>query len=309
MSQRPSGQSTGYETADAILRHSKQPTRMKSFDMPSRPYDAAASPPTQRAPMLEYNTDARSNPQNASSDDHSRFHLFPELPDGVTESTESENTHRDDQYAPFFPNRMDMRSDESADTQDAYHGLPLFAPTSGHTTFTYTSEQSTRGADTKLLSGTLDSSMSRGTISLPATVDSISSVNHYPLKNVLAISVVGKQQVTSPATSQQFTCPVEGCGSTFTRAFNLRGHMRAHSEVRPYACDWPNCKKAFARSSDCKRHHAIHTKTQKTNICAGCGKTFGRADALNRHLNSNTQRGAECRQASDQNPQEVKIEQ
>ncbi|KAJ7217875.1 hypothetical protein GGX14DRAFT_438712 [Mycena pura] len=122
-------------------------------------------------------------------------------------------------------------------------------------------------------------------------------VNHYPSSNGVPrlppILQVEKQQVTTSATQlasasrrrneAHFVCPVPGCGSTFTRRFNLRGHLRSHTEERPYVCDWPNCKKGFARQHDCKRHQALHTAKSQTNVCIGCKKTFSRLDALNRH--------------------------
>ncbi|TDL25904.1 hypothetical protein BD410DRAFT_716355, partial [Rickenella mellea] len=76
-------------------------------------------------------------------------------------------------------------------------------------------------------------------------------------------------------------CPVPGCGSTFTRRFNLRGHLRSHTEERPYICEWPGCNKGFARQHDCKRHQALHSTKSHSNVCSGCGKTFSRLDALN----------------------------
>ncbi|KAJ7902082.1 hypothetical protein B0H14DRAFT_2669828 [Mycena olivaceomarginata] len=137
-------------------------------------------------------------------------------------------------------------------------------------------------------------------------------VNHYPSANGVPrlppILQVEKQQVTTSATQlasasrrrneAHFVCPVPGCGSTFTRRFNLRGHLRSHTEERPYICDWPNCKKGFARQHDCKRHQALHTAKSQTNVCIGCKKTFSRLDALNRHLRSDG--GAECRAVRDQ---------
>ncbi|KAI0093243.1 hypothetical protein BDY19DRAFT_882273 [Irpex rosettiformis] len=103
---------------------------------------------------------------------------------------------------------------------------------------------------------------------------------------------VEKQQVTTSATQAasasrrrneaNFQCPVPGCGSTFTRRFNLRGHLRSHTEERPFVCEWPGCGKGFARQHDCKRHQALHaTRSQTSNVCQGCGKTFSRLDALN----------------------------
>lgn len=118
--------------------------------------------------------------------------------------------------------------------------------------------------------------------------------NHYPSSSGVRlppILQVEKQQVTTSATQAasasrrrneaHFVCPVPGCGSTFTRRFNLRGHLRSHTEERPYVCEWPGCKKGFARQHDCKRHQALHTAKSQSNICLGCKKTFSRLDALN----------------------------
>jgi hypothetical protein len=105
-------------------------------------------------------------------------------------------------------------------------------------------------------------------------------------------SKVERQQVTTPATAKasegrrkgeaSFVCPVPGCGSTFTRHFNLKGHLRSHNEERPFKCKWPGCEKGFARQHDCKRHEALHLNL-RPYTCDGCKKTFARMDALNRH--------------------------
>ncbi|KAH9912279.1 hypothetical protein B0H21DRAFT_773938 [Amylocystis lapponica] len=118
---------------------------------------------------------------------------------------------------------------------------------------------------------------------------------------------VEKQQVTTTATQAasasrrrneaHFVCPVPGCGSTFTRRFNLRGHLRSHTAERPFLCEWPGCNKGFARQHDCKRHQALHASRSQPNVCQGCGKSFSRLDALNRHLRS--EGGAECRQTHE----------
>ncbi|WFC97209.1 hypothetical protein MBRA1_003875 [Malassezia brasiliensis] len=86
-------------------------------------------------------------------------------------------------------------------------------------------------------------------------------------------------------TKALFTCPFPDCGSTFTRQYNLRGHMRSHMDQRPFKCDWPGCGRSFARTHDCKRHHNLHLNI-KPYACESCGKTFARLDALNRHHKS-----------------------
>lgn len=83
----------------------------------------------------------------------------------------------------------------------------------------------------------------------------------------------------------QYVCPFPDCTSTFTRQYNLRGHMRSHMDQRPFKCDWPGCGRSFARTHDCKRHQNLHLNI-KPYSCEACGKTFARLDALNRHHKS-----------------------
>ncbi|GAW18451.1 hypothetical protein ANO14919_079270 [Xylariales sp. No.14919] len=90
-----------------------------------------------------------------------------------------------------------------------------------------------------------------------------------------------------PATFQCTLCP-----KTFTRAYNLRSHLRTHTDERPFVCSV--CGKAFARQHDRKRHEALHSGGNKF-ICRGelsngrswgCGRRFAGVDALGRHFRS-----------------------
>ncbi|KAL9124927.1 MAG: hypothetical protein Q9217_005797 [Psora testacea] len=90
-----------------------------------------------------------------------------------------------------------------------------------------------------------------------------------------------------PAT---FSCHL--CPKKFTRAYNLRSHLRTHTDERPFVCTV--CTKAFARQHDRKRHEGLHSGEKKF-VCRGelsagttwgCGRRFARADALGRHFRS-----------------------
>ena len=90
-----------------------------------------------------------------------------------------------------------------------------------------------------------------------------------------------------PATFQCNLCP-----KRFTRAYNLRSHLRTHTDERPFVCTV--CGKAFARQHDRKRHEGLHSGEKKfickgtlqSNSTWGCGRRFARADALGRHFRS-----------------------
>jgi len=96
--------------------------------------------------------------------------------------------------------------------------------------------------------------------------------------------------------SEKFQCTL--CPKIFTRAYNLRSHLRTHTDERPFTCTV--CGKAFGRQHDRKRHEGLHSG-EKRYVCGaslinglpwGCGRHFARADALGRHFRSEA--GAEC---------------
>jgi uncharacterized Zn-finger protein len=64
-----------------------------------------------------------------------------------------------------------------------------------------------------------------------------------------------------PATFQCTLCP-----KRFTRAYNLRSHLRTHTDERPFVCTV--CGKAFARQHDRKRHEGLHSGEKKF-VCKG----------------------------------------
>ncbi|TPX67161.1 hypothetical protein CcCBS67573_g07588 [Chytriomyces confervae] len=90
--------------------------------------------------------------------------------------------------------------------------------------------------------------------------------------------------VVDPQKQQRrHICPWDGCGKSFSEAYNLKSHYFLHSQVRPFSCSF--CPSTFVRLRDMKRHESsLHScGSRKEFSCVDCGMEFGRKDSLRRH--------------------------
>jgi hypothetical protein len=88
------------------------------------------------------------------------------------------------------------------------------------------------------------------------------------------------------------------CSRRFTKASNLKAHVRGHSGEKEFACSISGCSKSFRRQYDRQMHEKTHSG-EKPFYCEGslptgsrwgCGKGFYTGAALQRHFATETGR-------------------
>jgi len=94
-------------------------------------------------------------------------------------------------------------------------------------------------------------SRNRETGSQVAADDLLDSPFQYDIEEALRPGKIEQaQQTEKMKDSVTFQCTL--CPKKFTRAYNLRSHLRTHTDEKPFVC--AVCGKAFARQHERKRH-------------------------------------------------------
>ncbi|GMF05804.1 unnamed protein product [Ambrosiozyma monospora] len=86
--------------------------------------------------------------------------------------------------------------------------------------------------------------------------DSDASLSREKLSELAAPPHANKKTQKNPAI---YGCHI--CDKKFTRPYNLKSHLRTHTNERPFLCTI--CGKAFARQHDRKRHEDLHSGEKK----------------------------------------------
>ncbi|XP_021574741.1 zinc finger protein ZXDC [Carlito syrichta] len=87
---------------------------------------------------------------------------------------------------------------------------------------------------------------------------------------------------------RRFTCPVEGCGKSFTRAEHLKGHSITHLGTKPFECPVEGCCARFSARSSLYIHSKKHMQDMDApkSRCpvSSCNRLFTSKHSMKAHV-------------------------
>lgn len=87
---------------------------------------------------------------------------------------------------------------------------------------------------------------------------------------------------------RRFTCPVEGCGKSFTRAEHLKGHSITHLGTKPFECPVEGCCARFSARSSLYIHSKKHLQDVAVpkSRCpvSSCNRLFTSKHSMKAHV-------------------------
>ena len=95
--------------------------------------------------------------------------------------------------------------------------------------------------------------------------------------------------IDSETKKKMYKCPYL-CGKIFKERGNLRVHIRRHTGVKPYNCNYPNCNKSFISKSKLNLHIETNHSNVKEYICPyyNCNKKYFNLERYKVHLRIHT---------------------
>ena len=119
---------------------------------------------------------------------------------------------------------------------------------------------------------------------LPGWLQILHIWEHTLERNLLSVTCVKKLLGCSHCFMFTVNFTLE-CGKDFAVSSDLTGHLKMHTEEKPYECE--ECGKAFGSSSYLHVHSQIHTGI-KAYKCQECGKTFTFPSRLTERMKTHT---------------------
>ncbi|PKK16968.1 zinc finger protein 76 [Columba livia] len=99
----------------------------------------------------------------------------------------------------------------------------------------------------------------------------------------------GKVHERAHTGDRPYTCDVPSCRKAFATGYGLKSHVRTHTGEKPYKCPEDVCSKAFKTSGDLQKHIRTHTGERPFKCpFVGCGRSFTTSNIRKVHMRTHT---------------------